>query len=286
MTNNSNKKLFSHVALITNHQKDLASATHTRVLSWLSENDVSVTELVFETEHNFKIEADLVIAIGGDGTMLNAARIAAPNDIPLVGINRGSLGFLADISPETVENDLVTIFKGDGLTEDRLLLHAKLFKNEKVVAEGSALNDVVLKHDNSGRMMHFDTSVNAAHLNSHYGDGIIIATPTGSTAYALSCGGPILSPELPVISLTPICPHTLSDRPIVIPASSQIELKLHKRTETAVVSLDGQEFGELHNNMYLEIVSAPNKLRLIHPPNYNYYAILRGKLHWGEQKSR
>lgn len=277
---------FKHVALITNQHKELAASTQDRVLAWLTKKNIGVSQIAFNAEEFTDPLPDLVIAIGGDGTMLHASRFAAPYNIPLVGINRGSLGFLADISPDTLEQDLESIFSGHGSEEQRLILHARLYKEGKLVSEGTALNDVVLKHDNSGRMMHFNTQVNDAHLNTHYGDGIIIATPTGSTAYALSCGGPILSPALPVISLTPICPHTLSDRPIVVPSSSSIELTLHKRTEVAHVSLDGFDLGTLENNMRLVINAAEHGLRLIHPPHYNYYAVLRSKLHWGQQQSR
>lgn len=284
--NHSNQTTFKHVALLTNHHKELATNTHARILDWLKTKDVAVTELEFGNEHTNGKAVDLIIAVGGDGTMLHAARLAAPYKVPLVGINRGYLGFLADISPETLEADLTSIFAGHGRREKRLLLNARLYKGEKLLLEEIALNDVVIKHDNSGRMMHFDTSINNEYLTAHYGDGLIIATPTGSTAYALSCGGPILSPELPVISLTPICPHTLSDRPIVVPAASDIELKLHDRTESAIISLDGQAFGNLDGDTHLRVTASKHRLSLIHPSHYDYYAILRGKLHWGRAQSR
>ena len=286
MSNATRPVIFKQIGLLTNHNKELASETHTRILQWMKAHNVAVSELEFGNEHNSNDNIDLVIAIGGDGTMLHAARLAAPFNIPLVGINRGYLGFLADISPETLEVDLASIFTGNGLREKRLLLNARLYKNDQIICQDIALNDVVIKHDNSGRMMHFDTSIDSEYLTAHYGDGLIIATPTGSTAYALSCGGPILSPELPVISLTPICPHTLSDRPIVVPAASEIELKLRNLTESAVVSLDGMELGQLEDDMRLVVTASEHRLTLIHPSHYDYYAILRGKLHWGREQSR
>ena len=231
-------------------------------------------------------DLDLVIAIGGDGTMLHAARLTAPANIPLVGVNRGYLGFLADIKPDTFAEDLESIFSGKGIPEKRILLTARLYRGDVLIAEAEALNDVVVKNDNAGRMMHFDTTVNKEYLTAHFGDGLIIATPTGSTAYALSCGGPILSPDTQVISLTPICPHTLTDRPIVLPSTSDIELKLNPRTDSAVISLDGQEFGNLEQGMRLLVTEAKDRLSLIHPAHYNYYEILRSKLHWGREQSR
>jgi len=280
------KPSFQHVAILTNHSKELATETHTRILTWLNTKKVHISELDFASEDNGYSDADLMIAIGGDGTMLHAARKAAPDNIPLVGINRGYLGFLADIAPDTFSDDLDSIFSGHGQEEKRLLLDAQLLKNDRVIKHDIALNDVVLKNDNSGRMMHFDSSIDNEYVNTHYGDGLIVSSPTGSTAYALSCGGPILSPELPVMSLTPICPHTLSDRPIVVAANSQVQIKLHKRTQSAEISLDGIAFGNLEKAMTLQVTASKHQLTLIHPPHYDYYAILRGKLHWGSKDSR
>ncbi len=285
-TISDNKITFQKVALLTNYKKDKAKETHSNILEWLQNKNIQVSELIFGEVQNIPQELDLVIAIGGDGTMLHAGRLTAPANVPLVGVNRGYLGFLADIKSDTFAEDLETIFAGQGIPEKRILLTARLYQNDKLLAEADALNDVVIKNDNAGRMMHFDTHVNSEYLTAHFGDGLIIATPTGSTAYALSCGGPILSPETSVISLTPICPHTLSDRPIVLPSASHVELALNPRTETAIITLDGVEFGNLDQNSRLEVTESKNKLNLIHPAAYDYYKILRSKLSWGRDRSR
>ena len=282
----NNQTSFENVALLTNYKKNKATETHALILKWLEAKSVNVSELVFGEVQNIPSDIDLVIAVGGDGTMLHAARLTAPANTPLVGVNRGYLGFLADIKPDTFSDDLESIFSGQGIPEKRILLTARLFKGDELIAEAEALNDVVVKNDNAGRMMHFDTKVNKEYLTAHFGDGLIIATPTGSTAYALSCGGPILSPETAVISLTPICPHTLTDRPIVLNSTSVIELELNPRTASAIISLDGQEFGNLEQGMRLVVTEAKDKLSLIHPADYDYYKILRSKLHWGKEQSR
>ena len=276
---------FQHVGLLTNHQKELASQTHKNVLAWLEKQPLKVSVLDFNQSSSLD-DVDLVIAIGGDGTMLHAARLVAPKNIPLVGINRGYLGFLADIAPDDFETSLTAILKQETKKEERILLNAQLVKNDVVIYELVALNDVVLKHENSARMMHFSTSINGDYVNTHYGDGLIIATPTGSTAYALSCGGPIIEPGIPAISLTPICPHTLSDRPLIVPTSSNIELKLEERAESGMVSVDGEDLGRLESDMRLLISVASAKLTLLHPPEHSYYKMLRGKLHWGRDQSR
>jgi len=281
-----NNSSFQSVALLTNYKKNKATETHAHIVKWLEDKNLRVSELVFGDVERVPTDIDLVIAIGGDGTMLHAARFTAPANIPLIGVNRGYLGFLADIKPDTFAQDLESIFSGKGLPEKRILLTATLYKSNKIIATADALNDVVVKNDNAGRMMHFDTKVNNEYLTAHFGDGLIIATPTGSTAYALSCGGPILSPDTAVISLTPICPHTLTDRPIVINSNSEIEIQLNPRTESAIISLDGQEFGNLEQGMRLVVTESKDKLSLIHPAGYDYYKILRSKLHWGKDQSR
>ena len=283
---NNNQSTFQNIALLSNNKKNKATETNALILKWLEAKGIQVSELAFDEVQSLPSDLDLVIAIGGDGTMLHAARLTAPANIPLVGVNRGYLGFLADIKPDTFAEDLESIFSGKGIPEKRILLTARLYRGDVLIAEAEALNDVVVKNDNAGRMMHFDTTVNKEYLTAHFGDGLIIATPTGSTAYALSCGGPILSPDTQVISLTPICPHTLTDRPIVLPSTSDVELKLNPRTNSAVISLDGQEFGNLEQGMRLVVTEAKDRLSLIHPAHYNYYEILRSKLHWGREQSR
>jgi len=226
--------------------------------------------------------ADLIIAVGGDGTMLHAAALTGSGKIPLLGVNRGRLGFLADVSPTEMLENLQQILDGNYSQESRLQLKATITSSEGVQRSAVALNDIVLQRRDTGRMVDFETRIAGRFVNSHSGDGLIVATPTGSTAYALSCGGPIIEPLLDAVVLVPICPHTLSDRPIVIPSGLDIEVSLQWRDDTrAEVAVDGHSLGELEAADKLLISESENRITLIHPPGYDYYEILRSKLHWG-----
>ena len=227
-------------------------------------------------------EADLIVAIGGDGTLLHAAAMAAADDVPLLGVNRGRLGFLTDVSPHLMLENLDQILGGDYTKETRLQLTATLEFGDGPEISALALNDIVLQRRDTGRMLDFETRIAGRYVNTHMGDGLIVATPTGSTAYALSCGGPIIEPQLDAVVVVPICPHTLSDRPIVIPASQEIEVTLLERDDTsAEVSADGHAVGTFGPADRLRIAPAGSRITLIHPPGYDYYEILRSKLHWG-----
>lgn len=225
--------------------------------------------------------ADLVIAVGGDGTMLYASRLVAGRDVPLLGINRGRLGFLADITPGEMLRRLDEILAGDFEEEQRLMLEA-VIDNGDDYRRTVALNDVVLQKRETGRILDFEHWVDGVYVNTHGGDGLVIATPTGSTAYALSGGGPIIHPSLEAIALVPICPHTLSDRPIVIRADSRIEIRVLQRPEIrAEVACDGVPLGELGPGERLLVRAAEERVVLIHPCGYDYFRLLRSKLHWG-----
>jgi NAD+ kinase len=225
--------------------------------------------------------ADLVIAVGGDGTMLFASRLVAGHDVPLLGINRGRLGFLADITPGEMLRRLDEVLAGEYEEERRLMLEATI-ENGEPARRALALNDVVLQKRDTGRMLDFENWVDGVYVNTHGGDGLVIATPTGSTAYALSGGGPIVHPSLEAITLVPICPHTLSDRPIVIRADAQIELRVLERPDTrAEVSCDGMPLGELRAGDRLCVRAAAERVVLIHPRGHDYFRLLRSKLHWG-----
>jgi NAD+ kinase len=225
--------------------------------------------------------ADLIVAVGGDGAMLHAARMAAMADVPVLGVNRGRLGFLADVGPEQMLQSLDDALGGRCQPERRMLLAAQLLANGRPI-DALALNDVVVAKRETGRMVDVRTWVNGAYVNTHVGDGFIIATPTGSTAYALSCGGPIVHPSLDAVVLVPVCPHTLSDRPIVVPADSIVEIELADRFESrAQVVCDGIVLCDLDPGVRLRIERARVSATLLHPPGHDYYRILRSKLHWG-----
>ena len=234
--------------------------------------------------------ADFVIAVGGDGTLLEAARLLAGRDVPLLGINRGRLGFLTDVLPQDVAAGIDAVLDGRCAADRRRLLQARLQRANGTQAQLLALNDVVLLRRETGRMLDFETRVDGRFLNSHRGDGMVIATATGSTAYALSCGGPIVDPRLDVLVMAPICPHTLADRPIVIPGDAAIEIQSHDRgVGLAEVTCDGARLGDLQPGDRLEVSAATDSITFLHPPGYDYFRLLRSKLRWGrgeEQQER
>ena len=226
--------------------------------------------------------ADLMIVVGGDGTMLYATRLAVGHSVPLLGINRGRLGFLADITPGEMLRRLDEVLDGVYEEERRLMLEAVIENGESAPRRALALNDVVLQKRAVGRMLDFENWIDGVYVNTHGGDGLIIATPTGSTAYALSGGGPIIHPSLDAIALVPICPHTLSDRPIVVRADARIEVRVLQRPDTlAAVSCDGLPLGELTAGQRLLVQAATERVLLIHPRGHDYFRLLRSKLHWG-----
>jgi NAD+ kinase len=228
--------------------------------------------------------ADLGLAIGGDGTLLYAARLVAQHDIPLLGINRGRLGFLTDVMPQEMLACVDAALDGRCAVDRRPLLGARLESADGRSKESFALNDVVLQKWETGRILDFETWMDGRYVNTHSGDGLVVATATGSTAYALSCGGPIVQPGLEVLVVAPICPHTLSDRPIVVSSRVTIELRLVARPDTrAQVTCDGTALGEIVPGDRLEIRPSRYSLTLLHPTDYDYFRLLRSKLHWGHR---
>jgi NAD+ kinase len=240
-------------------------------------------DVVAPVEHVFD-GADLAIALGGDGTLLGIARKVADANVPLVGINLGTLGFLTDIPADSTESMLGAMLDGAYTTESRLLLNGAIEREGKVVFSTVALNDVVVCRGAMGSMIEFAVEVNGEFVYSLRADGLIISTPTGSTAYALSSGGPILHPSLPAISLVPISPHTLSNRPVAIPSSSEVRVRVI-RGQDARVNFDVQSYFDPETEDVVVVRSHPNPLTLLHPVGHSYYAMLRSKLHWAERNS-
>jgi NAD+ kinase len=225
--------------------------------------------------------SDLVIVVGGDGSFLNAARAVVPFNVPMLGVNRGRLGFLTDISPEDIEKDLTPILEGEYAKEQRSLIRVKIERDGRCIEEGDALNDIVLFGGSLARMIEFDITINKVFVVRQLSDGLIIATPTGSTAYSLSGGGPILYPTLNALVLVSMYPHTLSNRPIVIEDSSTIELRVAETNITNLkISGDGQWHFELIPGDSIHIEKHPHQLILIHPKDYDYFSVLRQKLGW------
>ena len=229
--------------------------------------------------------ADLVIVVAGDGTFLNAARSLVDLDVPLLGVNLGRLGFLADVMPGEMTDRLQELFAGDYEEESRFLLNARVVRDGKEVFHGSALNEVVAHKWHIARLIQFETYINDRLVNTQRSDGLIVATPTGSTAYALSGGGPILHPGLDAVVLVPICPHTLSSRPLVVSADSEIEIRMLYSSEQpeAQLTCDGQMTLELAPADRIIIGQKKQRLRLIHPRGHDYFATLRAKLHWARE---
>ena len=246
-------------------------------------NDHNLTVL---SANQLREKADLLIVVGGDGSLLNAAHIAVPQKIPVLGINRGRLGFLTDIPPHEFLK-INAILEGDYMEETRFLLEMTAEYEGEIITQGIALNDVVLLPGDVAKMIEFDISINDDFVCSQRADGLIVTTPTGSTAYALSGGGPILYPQLDAIALVPMFPHTLSSRPIVVQAHSQIKINVSSQNDISPsVSNDGQQRVVLAAGGSICIHKYKHLLHLIHPTDYNYYDTLRRKLDWERRTSK
>lgn len=230
-----------------------------------------------------KSSIDLAIVIGGDGALLSTARALVDKNVPLLGINRGSLGFLTDIKPTEVEQKLDEILEGKFTLENRFLLEITIRDGESQ-RQGYGLNEVVLSAQGAHHLIQYEIYVDKHFLCRQRADGLIIATPTGSTAYALSGGGPIIHPELNAMTLVPMFPHTLSMRPIVISGDSTITLHIQDNLNTQIqLGCDSQTFFDVNGECEIQIKKKDEKITLIHPLGYNYYKSLRSKLHWGSK---
>ncbi|HET9843912.1 MAG TPA: NAD(+) kinase [Gammaproteobacteria bacterium] len=226
-------------------------------------------------------ESDLIIVVGGDGSLLNAARMVVNNNVPVIGVNRGRKGFLTDITPQALTEELIPILNGEYFEEERFLLQANIYRDNHKVMEYIALNDVVLYSGHVARMIEFEVNIDKSFVYRQRSDGLIISTPTGSTAYALSGGGPIIHPTLNAMVLVPMHPHTLSSRPIVVDANSKLFIHLTKENElNPRLSWDGQVHADLNPNDAIVLEQYDKKLRLLHPKSYDFYETLRGKLGW------
>ena len=264
-----------------------------RLIPWLRKQnyhiflDTGTAAIINETSSYEKREisqqADLLIVLGGDGTLLSVARAAHPYNIPILAVNLGSLGFLAEISIDELYPTLENILAGKFEIENRMLLNACIWRNGEKVEDHNVLNDVVINKGAVARVINLQVLVDGQYMTSYRADGLIIATPTGSTAYSLSAGGPIIHPSMHTLVLSPICPFTLTNRSILIPDQSIIQVKLAAEYDDVRVTLDGQEGYDMRAGDILKIKKTKTSLQLIRGPNKNYYQILRDKLHWGSQ---
>jgi NAD+ kinase len=264
-----------------------------KLIPWLRKKnyliflDTSTAAIIGETSTHDKRsvseQADLLVALGGDGTLLGVARAAHPYNVPILAVNLGSLGFLAAISIEELYPTLENILAGKFEIENRMLLNACVWRNGDKVENHNVLNDIVINKSVVARVINLQVFVNDQYMTSYRADGLIIATPTGSTAYSLSAGGPIIHPSMHTLVLSPICPLMLTNRSILIPDQSVIQVKLSGKYDDVRITLDGQEGYDMKAEDILEIKKTKTTLQLIRGPNKNYYQILRDKLHWGTQ---
>lgn len=284
---------FKTIALVGKHRNEEIAALIPDLAEFLKElhyevfiDQLTASYLAVNTCKTLTLEeighqADLAVVMGGDGTMLNIARVLASNDVPLIGINLGRLGFLTDLSTDNMQETLREMLQGQYTTERRMLLYAEVVRDDGSVFNALAFNDVVLYRGTSSGMIEFQVSINNEYVCTMRSDGLIVATPNGSTAYALSSGGPILHPSLDLIELVPVCPHTLSNRPIVVGPDASIEVHM-------LSSLDSRVYCDSHSNFDLVqsdrivVRRYPKTVRLLHPVNHSYYRMLREKLSWSE----
>jgi NAD+ kinase len=224
---------------------------------------------------------DMIIVLGGDGTMLSVCRLIKDREIPVLGVNLGGLGFITEIQKNELYDVLEKILNGECPLEERIMLTACVYRNNERIAEFTVMNDVVVNKGALARIIDLETYINDMYVTTFKADGLIVSTPTGSTAYALSAGGPILYPTLKSLVLSPICPHTLTNRPIVLPDDVLIEIILKSKGEDIFLTLDGQIGFPLQMNDVIEVRKSPFKTKLITPFEKNYFHVLRTKLKWG-----
>ena len=285
---------FKTVALIGKYKTPEITEPLLRLAVFLSDKGVNVVINAITAEqigqpHPYRVipldemegVIDLAIVLGGDGTMLNIARTLAPFGIPLVGVNQGRLGFLTDISLDTMQQTIGAMLEGKFVTERRMLLSARILRDDAEVFSSLALNEVAVHRDNTGSMIEFEVRIDGEYLYNQRADGLLVATPTGSTAYALSSGGPILHPGLDVIELVPVCPHTLSNRPIVVKSEALIEILMH-RTSNVRVRFDSHGHFDLLGDDKIAVTRYPAPICLLHPLGHSYYHTLREKLLWNK----
>lgn len=228
-------------------------------------------------------KVDLLIVLGGDGTLLSAARALHGHNVPILAVNLGALGFLTSVTLDELYPALEQVLAGEHLTSERMMLEATLSRSAAAAERHTALNDAVVNKSALARMLDFDVYVDKNHVGRYRADGLIVATPTGSTAYSLAAGGPIIHPDLDAFVITPICPHMLTNRPLVIPGAARVDVDFSASEDPVYLTLDGQTGIQLGPGDRVGITKSANKVKLVRPPGKTYYEILRNKLRWGER---
>lgn len=283
--------MIKKVGIIAKTQHRMAGESLKKISGWLKDRGIEVymdkdtSGVIGEKSHYKRAEipslAGLIIVLGGDGTLLSVARLIEERDVPILGVNLGSLGFLTEIGMDELYPVLENVIRGDFTVENRIMLDVFIYREGKMVANYCALNDVVINRGTLARIVYLEIKINGLYVTTYRSDGLIIATPTGSTAYSLAAGGPIVYPTMNALILSPICPHTLTNRPIVIPDDVKIEINLITPDEDALATLDGQVGYSLNYRDSIEVKKAKNTIKLIQSPGKNYYEVLRKKLKWG-----
>ena len=286
---------FSNIGLTGRLSSEKAQRTTHKLIDFLLKQSIEVAisnelaailgrvDIAHGDEEFLGTNSDLVIVVGGDGSMLGAARAMVDYQVPLLGVNRGRLGFLTDIMPSEIEEKVMVVLEGDYISETRFMLEMTVLRNNDVVSTGHALNDIVLHQGRHLRMIEFELYVDNEFVYSQSSDGLIVSTPTGSTAYALSGGGPLMHPNLDAIGLVPLNAHSLTSRPIAVAGSSEIRLLVGNEAVTIMqATCDGQIYHRVRPNDQIIIRKKETQLRLIHPSDHNYYETCRRKLDWGK----
>jgi len=285
------------VGLIVNYKKEETRKIACMIIDWLNSKKIKVyiegnkgkeigkEELNCPTEKFLK-NVDLIISLGGDGTLLRAARLVAAEKIPVFGVNLGGLGFLTQIGADDLEKSLERLFQEKYFFDERMMLDCVVKRKDKEIKKFIALNDVVIGKGAFARIISLATYVNNDYVITYSADGLVVSTSTGSTAYSLSAGGPIVNPNINSIILTPICPHTLSARPLIISENDQVQIKLESIKKEVMVTIDGQEGFALEPNDEVIVKKSDHKARLITFKEKNFYAILREKLKWSGQVNK
>lgn len=279
------------IGIIANIEKEKSAECTLRLKEWMLNKKIEVfleREIAGKLGESAGFEGrylaglvDIIIVLGGDGTLLRAARSVREFDVPILGINLGTFGFLTEVNLNEMFSALEIILKGDYRTEKRMMLDVAVHRNRERVGERTVLNDVVINRGNLSRIIDLKTSVNDRHLTTFKSDGLILSTPTGSTAYCLSAGGPIVFPDLNSIIVTPICPHTLTNRPVILPENAIVKVVLWTKEKGATLTMDGQDSFTLRSGDTVTINKSRFFTNLIVSPHRDYLEILRTKLGWG-----
>jgi NAD+ kinase len=282
-----------HIGIVAKRNRPAALALARRLVTWLRRRRKTVlveTEVASTlrlsggvSKQEMMERADLVVVLGGDGTLLSVARHSGSRRVPVLGVNLGGLGFLTDVRPEEAFQAIERVLAGHYRLERRSMLETAVVRGGKVLRRFQALNDVVINKGALARILDLETSVDGVALCTYKADGLILSTPTGSTAYSLSAGGAIVEPSIGVLLISPICPHTLTQRPIVLPERAHVRVAVCSPDEDVVLTIDGQEGMKLASDDVITVRPAKHRVHLVRSPTHSFFELLRTKLRWGER---